>query len=126
MDADLSKAIFQGWDGLSLGTSLFHLLLKLSRIADSREEVRLAPSIAVKCREPFGPLLPRSLGFLEVNDHGIIQARKESVVDDCFVLPAVDCPRNKVAGLADELGSFFEIELRSFNVVKLKGVLLEH
>jgi hypothetical protein len=50
-------ATLEGWDFLSLDTAKFHLLLELTSVANAREEVGLATTIAVKGSKPLVPLL---------------------------------------------------------------------
>mmetsp|Transcript_23200 Transcript_23200/g.53858 ORF Transcript_23200/g.53858 Transcript_23200/m.53858 type:complete len:334 (+) Transcript_23200:195-1196(+) len=117
--------ILEGRDGLPLDTTKFHLFLELSGIADTREEVRLSTSIAIKGRKPLVPLFFWSFGFLEIANDGIFQRGEESVVDDAIVLPTILRSAHVVGRFGLKPSTLIQIKRRSLDVVKLKGILLK-
>ena len=105
---------------------LFHFCLELVYIADTREKVRLSISIAIKGSKPLVPLLLGCFCFLEVADHGELQAREKAIVDNLIVGPTVYRSTHVIVWLSNQLGTLVEFQRsRSLNVVKLKGILLK-
>lgn len=66
-----------------------------------------------------------SLRFLKVANDWKVNARKESIVNDCVILPAVASATHIIIGFLDELGALVEIESGTNNVVKLKAILFK-
>mmetsp|Transcript_4421 Transcript_4421/g.12677 ORF Transcript_4421/g.12677 Transcript_4421/m.12677 type:complete len:403 (+) Transcript_4421:1017-2225(+) len=115
----------EGRDALALHPALLHLLLELSNVANARKEVGLAAAVRVERRKPPVPVLLRSVGLLEVADHGEALGREEAVVDDAVVPPLVGGSRHVVGRLLLEVGAVVEIELVALDVVELEAVSLE-
>ena len=115
----------QGRDRLSLGTSKFHLFLELLDIANSRKEVWLSSSIGIKGSKPTVPFPFGCLGFLEVANHREFFRRKEAIVDNGIVLPAIDGTRHVIVRLALEPRTLLQIEMRSLDVVEFKAVFFK-
>mmetsp|Transcript_24234 Transcript_24234/g.67535 ORF Transcript_24234/g.67535 Transcript_24234/m.67535 type:complete len:228 (+) Transcript_24234:175-858(+) len=112
-------------DLLSLHSAALHLVLELGDVADAREEVRLATSVGIKCREPAIPLLLRRICLLEIADDRESLGGEESVVDDAVIPPTIGRSRDVVGRFGLQTGALVEIELVPLDVVELKGIALK-
>mmetsp|Transcript_40332 Transcript_40332/g.83947 ORF Transcript_40332/g.83947 Transcript_40332/m.83947 type:complete len:301 (-) Transcript_40332:122-1024(-) len=117
--------ILKRLDGLSLDTSCFHLRLELLGVANSREEVGLTSSIAIESSKITIPLPFRGFCFLEVANDGELFTGEESIVSDRVIRPSVTGTSDIVVRLLFQVGSIFQIQFGSLDVVEFECILFK-
>ena len=109
--------VLESGDLLPLDAAGLKLFLDLACVANTREEVRLSTSVAIKRRKPLVPLFLISLCLLKVANDREFKRREESIVCNGVILPTVFRSSHIVRWLFVERGTLFEIQLGSLDIL---------
>ena len=87
--------------------------------------MRLTQSIRIKGSKPLVPLFHRCFCFLEITNDWEFQRGEKAIVDDFVVFPTIRCARDIIRGFGLQPSALVQIKVWTFNVVKLKSILLK-